>query len=101
MVSSDDLKKYSLKQFVHNDSGQFLVGEFEDNLYLLVAGTVYSVRYTYSVTLSVRGDRGRRVAGGGGGGGGGYKTLLFQYVYLWSPEISIVTVKGSRINMRL
>ncbi|XP_063684558.1 uncharacterized protein LOC134818823 isoform X1 [Bolinopsis microptera] len=40
VVSSDDLKKYSLKQFVHNDSGQFLVGEFEDNLYLLVAGVI-------------------------------------------------------------
>ena len=63
MVSSDDLKKYSLKQFVHNDSGQFLVGEFEDNLYLLVAGTVYStlrvLPYLF-VGPGEEGGRGRR-----------------------------------------
>ena len=66
MVSSDDLKKYSLKQFVHNDSGQFLVGEFEDNLYLLVAGTVYST-LTVLPYLFV-GPGGGGVGGGRGGG---------------------------------
>ena len=45
MVPSDDLKKYVLKQFVHNDSGQFLVGEKEENLYLLVPG-LFSNLYT-------------------------------------------------------
>jgi hypothetical protein len=40
VVPSDELKKYVLKQFVHNESGQFLVGEKEEDLYLLVPGAV-------------------------------------------------------------
>ena len=74
MVSSDDLKKYSLKQFVHNDSGQFLVGEFEDNLYLLVAGTVYST-LTVLPYLFV-----------GGGGGGGRVAIRLCYFSMYTRE---------------
>ena len=44
MVPSVDLKNYVLKQFVHNDSGQYLVGEREENLYLLVPGTNSATR---------------------------------------------------------
>ena len=51
VIAASDLKKYTLKQFVHNDSGQYMVGELDGDLYLLVPGTPYSFINT-SVAIS-------------------------------------------------
>lgn len=40
MVASEELKEYELKQFVHNESGQYLLGEKDDELYILVPGVI-------------------------------------------------------------
>ena len=38
VIPGSEMKKYVLKQFIHNESGQFLIGEIDENLFFMVPG---------------------------------------------------------------